>query len=68
MQSLFKAFVTLLMTVALLAGCNQVGLAYRNLDVIIPWTLSDYLDMNSEQKGWLDVRLKQHLSWHCSTQ
>ncbi len=42
MQSLFKAFVTLLMTVALLTGCNQVGLAYRNLDVIIPWTLSDY--------------------------
>ena len=68
MQSLFKAFITMLMAVSLLAGCNQVGLAYRNLDVIIPWTLSDYLDMNSEQKGWLDVRLKQHLSWHCSTQ
>jgi hypothetical protein len=24
--------------------------------------------MNSEQKSWLDERLKQHLSWHCSTQ
>lgn len=68
MPSLFKGFITLLMTVSLLAGCNQVGLAYRNLDVIIPWTLSDYLDMNSEQKGWLDTRLKEHLSWHCSTQ
>ncbi|AHG39914.1 hypothetical protein N018_06515 [Pseudomonas syringae CC1557] len=68
MPSLFKGFITLLMTVSLLAGCNQVGLAYRNLDVIIPWTLSDYLDMNSQQKGWLDTRLKEHLSWHCSTQ
>ena len=68
MQSLFKAFITMLMAVSLLAGCNQVGLAYRNLDVIIPWTLSDYLDMNSAQKDWLNVRLKQHLSWHCSTQ
>jgi hypothetical protein len=45
-----------------------VGLAYRNLDVIIPWTLSDYLDMNGEQKSWLDERLKEHLSWHCTTQ
>ena len=68
MQFLLKAFITLSMTVSLLAGCSQVGVAYRNLDVIIPWTLSDYLDMNSEQKSWLDERLKQHLSWHCSTQ
>jgi hypothetical protein len=45
-----------------------MGLAYRNLDVIIPWTLSDYLDMNGEQKSWLDERLKEHLTWHCTTQ
>lgn len=68
MQLLFKAFITMSLAVCVLAGCSQVGLAYRNLDVIIPWTLSDYLDMNSEQKSWLDERLKQHLSWHCSTQ
>ena len=57
--------LTLSLTVA---ACSRVGLAYRNLDVIIPWTLSDYLDMNGEQKGWLDERLKEHLSWHCTTQ
>lgn len=68
MQLLFKAFITMSLAVCVLAGCSQVGLAYRNLDVIIPWTLSDYLDMNWEQKSWLDERLKQHLSWHCSTQ
>lgn len=51
-----------------LGACSRVGLAYRNLDVIIPWTLSDYLDMNGEQKGWLNERLKEHLSWHCTTQ
>ena len=51
-----------------LSACNRVGLAYRNLDVIIPWTLNDYLDMNSEQKDWFNQRLEQHLSWHCSTQ
>jgi len=45
-----------------------VDLAYRNLDVLIPWTLNDYLGMNSQQKDWLGERLKQQLSWHCSTQ
>jgi len=61
--------IAVVLTIALtLGGCSRVGLAYRNLDVIIPWTLSDYLDMNGEQKSWLDERLKEHLSWHCTTQ
>lgn len=60
--------VPLLIISLLLGACSRVGLAYRNLDVIIPWTLNDYLDMNSEQKGWLNQRLQQHLSWHCTTQ
>jgi hypothetical protein len=59
--------IALTVTLAL-GACSRMGLAYRNLDVIIPWTLSDYLDMNGEQKSWLDERLKEHLSWHCSTQ
>jgi len=63
-----KAFITLLMALFVLGGCTRIGLAYRNLDVIIPWSLNDYLGMNSTQKGWLSGRLKEHLSWHCSTQ
>ncbi len=61
--------IAVLITITLALGaCSRVGLAYRNLDVIIPWTLSDYLDMNGEQKGWFNERLKEHLSWHCTTQ
>ena len=45
-----------------------MGLAYRNLDVIIPWTLNDYLDMNAGQKSWFNDTLKDHLAWHCTTQ
>jgi hypothetical protein len=61
--------LAVIITVSLALGaCSRVGLAYRNLDVIIPWTLSDYLDMNGEQKGWFNERLKEHLSWHCTTQ
>lgn len=61
--------LTLLLLLSLvLTSCNRVGLAYRNLDVIIPWTLNDYLEMNREQKIWFNERLKEHLSWHCGTQ
>ena len=62
-------FLVVLLTLSLvLAGCNRVGLAYRNLDVIIPWTLNDYLDMNAGQKSWFNDTLKDHLAWHCTTQ
>ena len=61
--------IVLTLTLSLaLAGCNRVGLAYRNLDVIIPWTLNDYLDMNAEQKSWFNDKLEEHLAWHCTTQ
>lgn len=61
----------LLMVVALalvLAACNRIDLAYRNLDRLVPWSLGDYLDMNREQKRLLDERLKEQLAWHCRTQ
>lgn len=60
--------IPLLIISLLLGACSRVGLAYRNLDVIIPWNLNDYLDMNSDQKSWFNQRLQQHLSWHCTTQ
>lgn len=63
-----KFLVVLLALSLVLGGCNRVGLAYRNLDVIIPWTLSDYLDMNAGQKSWFNDNLKTHLAWHCTTQ
>ncbi|MGF6113956.1 DUF6279 family lipoprotein [Pseudomonas frederiksbergensis] len=68
MSRWFKRVAILITITLALGACSRVGLAYRNLDVIIPWTLSDYLDMNGEQKGWFNERLKEHLSWHCTTQ
>lgn len=68
MSRSFKYIACTLVLTLILGACSRMGLAYRNLDVIIPWTLSDYLDMNGEQKSWLNERLKEHLSWHCTTQ
>ena len=67
---LTKALRPLLLIAAslLVLACSRIDLAYRNLDVLVPWSLGDYLDMNREQKNWLDQRLKQHLAWHCQTQ
>lgn len=68
MSRWLKQLAFVLTVTLALGACSRMGLAYRNLDVIIPWTLSDYLDMNGEQKGWLNERLKEHLTWHCTTQ
>ncbi|MEB0122144.1 DUF6279 family lipoprotein [Pseudomonas sp. CCI1.2] len=69
MRTPLHVVVTLLITGFLMvSGCTRVGLAYRHLDIIIPWSVNDYLGMNSTQKRWLDDRLKEHLSWHCTTQ
>ncbi len=58
----------LLVPALLAVACSRIDLAYRNLDVLVPWTLNDYLNMNRQQKTWLNQRLKQHLAWHCRTQ
>jgi hypothetical protein len=71
MNSLSRRLLHCLMLMGLclmFGGCTRVDLAYRNLDVIIPWSMNDYLDMNREQKNWFDERLKEHLRWHCTTQ
>ncbi|MFJ4154035.1 DUF6279 family lipoprotein [Pseudomonas sp. NPDC089752] len=65
---LFKALLIATACALALVACNRMDLAYRNLDRLVPWSLSDYLDMNREQKALLDERLKQQLAWHCKTQ
>jgi len=63
-----RPFLLLLVPALLIVACSRIDLAYRNLDVLVPWSLNDYLDMNRQQKTWLNQRLKQHLAWHCRTQ
>lgn len=60
--------VLLLLASLVLLSCTRLDLAYRNLDVLVPWSLNDYLDMNRQQKNWLNQQLKEALAWHCKTQ
>lgn len=66
--TLRPVFIIVLCLTLAVAACSRIDLAYRNLDVLVPWSLNDYLNMNRQQKTWLDERLKQHLAWHCKTQ
>ncbi|KRW75139.1 hypothetical protein AO735_01595 [Pseudomonas sp. TTU2014-096BSC] len=52
----------------LLSACSRINLAYRNLDILIPWSLNDYLDMNSAQQARLKAQLREHQAWHCRSQ
>src|SRR5690606_38731617 len=38
------------------------------LDILIPWSLNDYLDMNSVQQARLKAQLREHQAWHCRSQ
>ncbi|RIA31830.1 hypothetical protein DFO61_2559 [Ectopseudomonas oleovorans] len=63
-----KSLLLLLALTLLLGACSRVGLAYRNLDWLIPWKLGDYVTLSSEQSAWLKPRLQEHLAWHCSVE
>ncbi len=65
---LSKALLVAIGCALALAACSRIDLAYRNLDRLVPWSLGDYLAMNSEQKAMLEDRLREHLAWHCKTQ
>ena len=65
---LINNLLLLIILSLLLAACSRVGLAYRNLDWLIPWRLNDYLSLNREQQAWLKPRLQAHLDWHCSSE
>ncbi|WP_347506109.1 DUF6279 family lipoprotein [Pseudomonas anguilliseptica] len=63
-----KTLLLLLCLSLLISACSRAGLAYRNLDWLLPWRLNDYLNLDSQQQAWLKPRLQTHLQWHCSAE
>jgi hypothetical protein len=63
-----KTLLLLLCISLLVTACSRLGLAYRNLDWLVPWRLNDYLNLDSQQQAWLKPRLQTHLKWHCSVE
>ncbi len=46
-----------------LSGCS-IKLAYNNVDRLIRWGISDYVDLNADQKERLNVEIKRIHYWH----
>jgi len=41
---------------------------YPHLDWLVPWYVSDYISLDSDQKNMFEARLLKLLDWHCRTQ
>lgn len=63
-----KALLVLLALTLMMTACSRMNLAYRNLHLLIPWTLDDYLNLNRDQQQRFRTQLREHLRWHCRTQ
>ncbi len=62
------AKLLLIAGLVLLTSCSRLEMGYRNLDLLIPWSMDNYVSLTGEQKAWLKPRLTQHIAWHCETQ
>ena len=62
-----KNRAVILLLAIVLAGCGP-RLVYPHLDWLIPWYVSDYISLDSDQKNMLEKRLLKLLDWHCRTQ
>lgn len=65
-RSLSRLFLIALMTV--LAACSSLRLAYNNGDTLLYWWLDGYVDLTSDQKGWVQKEIDKLFSWHRKTQ
>ncbi len=59
--------IAIFLLALLLSGCGP-RLVYPHLDWLIPWYVSDYISLDSDQKSMLEDRLAKQLDWHCRTQ
>ena len=62
-----KKITAIILIAVALTGCGP-RLAYQHLDWLIPWYVSDYITLDSDQKNLLEERLAMLLDWHCRTQ
>ena len=47
----------------LMSGCS-IKMAYNNMDRLIRWGVSDYVDLNRAQKDTLNREIRKFQYWH----
>jgi hypothetical protein len=59
-------FLIALMVMA--AGCSSIRFTYNHGDTLLYWWLNNYLDLDSDQSGWVKKDIDNLFQWHRKTQ
>ena len=62
-MNIVKPLTLIVVAMLTLSGCS-IKMAYNNLDRLIVWGVSDYVDLTSEQKEVLQTELASLMAWH----
>ena len=54
----------LLVLVILLASCSTTTFVHNRINFMLPWYLGSFVDLNAEQKDYLDELLVPFFDWH----
>jgi Family of unknown function (DUF6279) len=58
----------LIAAMAMAAGCSSIRFSYNHGDTLLYWWLNAYLDLDSEQSGWVKKDIDGLFQWHRKTQ
>lgn len=58
----------LIALLALAAGCSTVRFTYNHGDTLLYWWLNTYIDLDSDQSGWVKQDIDRLFQWHRQTQ
>lgn len=56
--------VALLLGVLVVCSGCSVKFAYNNVDRLVRWQVSDYFDLDVDQKAYLQAQVQELLAWH----
>jgi hypothetical protein len=59
-------FLVALMVIV--AGCSSIRFTYNHGDTLMYWWLNNYLDLDSDQSGWVKKDIDNLFQWHRKTQ
>ncbi len=60
--------VILIALMVAVAGCSSIRFTYNHGDTLLYWWLNNYLDLDSDQAGWVKKDIDNLFQWHRKTQ
>ena len=64
MQNTFRCL--LVAALLFLTACSSTTFIYNRLDFLLPWYMGDYVNLERDQKKYLDTLIDPFLDWHRS--